>query len=144
MQEAASCCKLLEGKGLERPLGENRLMFLFFFQAEDGIRDDLVTGVQTCALPIFDEGFPASHLVIAGVFEPQDPVPAEVKQWLSSNPRVHLCGFIRDTPVLYKASDILVLPSYREGLPTVVLEASAMALPVVATRVPGCVDSSHH
>src|SRR5258708_23981406 len=25
----------------------------FFFQAEDGIRDDLVTGVQTCALPIF-------------------------------------------------------------------------------------------
>src|SRR5258708_23521186 len=27
--------------------------FLFFFQAEDGIRDDLVTGVQTCALPIF-------------------------------------------------------------------------------------------
>src|SRR5258708_9307588 len=26
---------------------------LFFFQAEDGIRDDLVTGVQTCALPIY-------------------------------------------------------------------------------------------
>src|SRR5215216_6982658 len=31
------------------------LIFLFFFfQAEDGIRDDLVTGVQTCALPIFN------------------------------------------------------------------------------------------
>src|SRR5258708_20955586 len=28
------------------------LMCFFFFQAEDGIRDDLVTGVQTCALPI--------------------------------------------------------------------------------------------
>src|SRR5438552_8653556 len=27
-------------------------VFFFFFQAEDGIRDDLVTGVQTCALPI--------------------------------------------------------------------------------------------
>src|SRR5258708_1183668 len=27
-------------------------MFFFFFQGEDGIRDDLVTGVQTCALPI--------------------------------------------------------------------------------------------
>src|SRR5258708_13719518 len=27
-------------------------MSIFFFQAEDGIRDDLVTGVQTCALPI--------------------------------------------------------------------------------------------
>src|SRR5215510_15518313 len=28
--------------------------FFFFFQAEDGIRDGHVTGVQTCALPIFD------------------------------------------------------------------------------------------
>src|SRR5258708_17127772 len=27
--------------------------YIFFFQAEDGIRDDLVTGVQTCALPIY-------------------------------------------------------------------------------------------
>src|SRR5258708_9006124 len=28
------------------------ILIFFFFQAEDGIRDDLVTGVQTCALPI--------------------------------------------------------------------------------------------
>src|SRR5258708_34555505 len=33
----------------------------FFFQAEDGIRDDLVTGVQTCALPIY-----AKRIEIAG------------------------------------------------------------------------------
>src|SRR5258707_6029769 len=31
----------------------NIVVFLFFFQAEDGIRDIGVTGVQTCALPIF-------------------------------------------------------------------------------------------
>src|SRR5689334_24444332 len=30
-----------------------RCLFFFFFQAEDGIRDGTVTGVQTCALPIF-------------------------------------------------------------------------------------------
>ena len=29
------------------------IIFFFFFQAEDGIRDTSVTGVQTCALPIF-------------------------------------------------------------------------------------------
>src|SRR5260370_28546162 len=29
------------------------IVFFFFFQAEDGIRDSSVTGVQTCALPIF-------------------------------------------------------------------------------------------
>src|SRR5687767_15539501 len=31
------------------------VFFFFFFQAEDGIRDKLVTGVQTCALPIFGD-----------------------------------------------------------------------------------------
>src|SRR6266404_8523240 len=31
---------------------EREVMYFFFFQAEDGIRDKLVTGVQTCALPI--------------------------------------------------------------------------------------------
>ena len=42
--------------------------FFFFFQAEDGIRDDLVTGVQTCALPISrnDEPSRASRPFDAG------------------------------------------------------------------------------
>src|SRR5690348_17526930 len=33
---------------------DNRVALFFFFQAEDGIRDGRVTGVQTCALPIFE------------------------------------------------------------------------------------------
>src|SRR5207247_4255103 len=33
------------------------ILFSFFFQAEDGIRDPLVTGVQTCALPISQDSF---------------------------------------------------------------------------------------
>src|SRR5438552_12936648 len=36
-----------------RFISEFFVFFFFFFQAEDGIRDDLVTGVQTCALPIY-------------------------------------------------------------------------------------------
>src|SRR5260370_14701871 len=39
--------------------------FFFFFQAEDGIRDSSVTGVQTCALPISG---PAPSLVRSGCF----------------------------------------------------------------------------
>src|SRR5258708_37952621 len=39
----------------------------FFFQAEDGIRDDLVTGVQTCALPISSPGY------LKGRTPPADP-----------------------------------------------------------------------
>src|SRR5258708_21167614 len=41
------------GIGVRSPIHTCVLFFFFFFQAEDGIRDDLVTGVQTCALPIF-------------------------------------------------------------------------------------------
>ncbi len=37
--------------------------------------------------------------------------------------------------------DMVVLPTYREGFPVVPLEAAAMALPVIATTVPGCVDA---
>src|SRR5699024_12019373 len=38
----------------------DRMHCLFFFQAEDGIRDRNVTGVQTCALPICAAHFPAA------------------------------------------------------------------------------------
>src|SRR5690349_22690397 len=41
----------------------NLVRLLFFFQAEDGIRDLYVTGVQTCALPIFAEAGPIDILV---------------------------------------------------------------------------------
>src|SRR5438552_14221057 len=45
-------------------------IFFFFFQAEDGIRDDLVTGVQTCALPILRKlvGLGVSRSVVGLVF----------------------------------------------------------------------------
>src|SRR5207247_5711683 len=39
------------------------LCIIFFFQAEDGIRDPLVTGVQTCALPIFPPARATRHLL---------------------------------------------------------------------------------
>src|SRR5256885_4461010 len=38
-------------------VSHDRTLFFFFFQAEDGIRDYKVTGVQTCALPIFLEQY---------------------------------------------------------------------------------------
>src|SRR5256886_7042908 len=41
--------------------GDVTLPLFFFFQAEDGIRDLTVTGVQTCALPIYIAGEPPFH-----------------------------------------------------------------------------------
>lgn len=84
---------------------------------------------------------PNLHLLLVGEFEPLDPVPPEVRAVLRTDSRIHLTGWMRDVGPFYPAMDVVVLPSYREGLPGVPLEAAAMELPVVATRIPGCVDA---
>jgi len=50
---------------------------------------------------------------------------------------VEFMGYSEDVPALLRQADIAVLTSLREGIPRAVLEAMAMGLPVVATRVPG-------
>jgi glycosyltransferase involved in cell wall biosynthesis len=47
-------------------------------------------------------------------------------------------GHRNDIPELYSAMDVFALPSYREGVPRVLMEASAMGLPVVASNIRGC------
>jgi glycosyltransferase involved in cell wall biosynthesis len=87
------------------------------------------------------EEFPSLHLLVAGTFEDEDPIPREVEAALRSDPRIHLAGQVRDMPSVYRALDVFVLPTYREGFGTVFIEASAMELPVVGTKIPGCVDA---
>ncbi len=84
--------------------------------------------------------FPTLHLLMIGSFEPRDSVSADIKKFLLDDPRIHLVGQCPEIPKYYSTIDICVLPTYREGLPNVLLEAAAMECPVVATRVPGCVD----
>jgi len=87
------------------------------------------------------EELPDLHLLLVGPFEPQDAVPADVEALLRNDPRIHLLGLNWDTPPLYAAMDLVLLPTYREGFPVSPLEAAAMQLPIVATRVAGCVDA---
>ncbi len=51
--------------------------------------------------------------------------------------RIRLLGFCSDAAALFECFDIFCLPSLREGLPNVVLEAMAMEVPVLATRCGG-------
>ncbi|ALA60762.1 glycosyltransferase family 4 protein [Nitrospira moscoviensis] len=85
--------------------------------------------------------FPALRLMLVGPYEAQDPIPPEVDRQLRDDVRVHLIGENWNVAPLYAAMDVLALPTYREGFPTVLLEAAAMSVPVVATRVPGCIDA---
>ncbi|MCA9355017.1 glycosyltransferase [Candidatus Kaiserbacteria bacterium] len=54
--------------------------------------------------------------------------------------RVHLLGFIDNASVYLKAFDIFILPSKKEGLPYVLLEAGLATLPTVAGQLPGNKD----
>jgi len=81
-----------------------------------------------------------ASLVGATGSENPTAIPAtQVEQWVRSGLFQYL-GTVIDVRPLLAASDCVVLPSYREGLPRALMEASSMELPVVATDVPGCRD----
>jgi len=63
-----------------------------------------------------------------------------VEAWRAEG-TLDLLGFQHDVARLFADSDIVVLPSYREGLPKVLLEAAACGRAVVTTDVPGCRDA---
>ncbi len=84
---------------------------------------------------------PDLHLLVVGPTEREDPLPTDVETTLRGEPRIHLTGPVADTPPLFAAMDVLALPSYREGFGQVLLEAAAMRLPTVASRIAGCSDA---
>ncbi len=61
----------------------------------------------------------------------------EIAQW-TKYPGCEYHHFVEDVFPYIEAADIVVLPSWREGMPRVVLEAMAVGRPVLATDVPGC------
>jgi glycosyltransferase involved in cell wall biosynthesis len=82
------------------------------------------------------------HLLIAGPYDPTDPVPESALDVLRNHGRVHMMGrWVEDIPPIYAATTVCVLPTFREGLSQVALEAGAMGIPTVGTCIPGLVDS---
>jgi glycosyltransferase involved in cell wall biosynthesis len=91
-----------------------------------------------------EERFPELWLVLVGCFEDGDALPCDTKQNLEAHPRVMFVGAVPDTSAYYTTADIVVLPSHREGLPTVILEAQAAGKPVVGARATGILDVVAH
>lgn len=81
---------------------------------------------------------PAAHLVLVGEDDARDP--ASGMDQLSALPRVHRVAPTERIQEWHAVFDALVLPTWREGLSNVLLEAGAMGKPAIASRVVGCVD----
>ena len=104
------------------------------------VRDKGVVELAEC-WSVLKKKFPNLYMIMAGSIEKEDPVPQAVLDYLKAEERVIMPGRVKDVAPLYSITDILVHPTYREGIPIAPLEASAMEVPVVATKVTGCVDA---
>ncbi|MGA7782820.1 MAG: glycosyltransferase family 4 protein [Paraburkholderia sp.] len=78
-----------------------------------------------------------------GVDNPSAITRAEVATWEQEGVIEYL-GEAHDVRPFIAAANCVVLPSYREGVPRTLMEASAMGRPIVATDVPGCREVVAH
>lgn len=85
---------------------------------------------------------PTAHLLLVGWFDAAEDVLAEqTRARIENHPRIHCTGFVKATAPYYRVMDVMVLPTWREGFPNVVLEAAATGVPVVTTLATGARDS---
>ena len=108
------------------------------------VRDKGVTELAG-AIKLLKEEHPEVpvKLFVIGNPEKRDALPDETINFLKESDDVIFTGRVEYSEIqnYYTVMDAFVLPSYREGFPTVVLEASAMALPLIVSRSTGCIDS---
>lgn len=84
-----------------------------------------------------------ARFVLVGTVDTANPTSftdADVSAWVHDGV-VEWWGHRADMPQILAAAQLVVLPSYREGLPKVLIEAAACGRAVVTTDVPGCRDA---
>lgn len=79
---------------------------------------------------------PDTHLLYVGHGPEEEPLKAAIAE-LHLEERVHLAGWQGDIAGILRTCDLFVLASNWEGMPNVLLEAGAAAIPVISTRVEG-------
>jgi glycosyltransferase involved in cell wall biosynthesis len=85
---------------------------------------------------------PEVHLLLVGWFDTsEDALGDDLRSDIDSHPHIHRTGFVADTAPYFRAMDLMILPTWREGFPNVVLEAAATGIPVITTETTGSRDS---
>ncbi len=85
---------------------------------------------------------PVTYL-ICGSGPKEEELKQRVKE-LGLEKQVKFAGYVTDVPALLQQADCFVFPSFQEGLPVAVMEAMAVGLPVIASRIRGITDLIEH
>lgn len=86
------------------------------------------------------------RFVLVGNPDPENPTSIPEKKIIEWQYQglIEWWGHREDMPNIFAQAHMIVLPSYREGLPKVLLEAAACGKAIIATDVPGCREIVHH
>jgi glycosyltransferase involved in cell wall biosynthesis len=87
-----------------------------------------------------------TKFVVLGDFDQENPSTIdrdELLTWISDE-IIDYKGFVDDVRPYIEESSCIVLPSYREGMPRIILEAMAMGKPVITTNTAGCRETVVH
>jgi glycosyltransferase involved in cell wall biosynthesis len=143
----ASRCYLIKGSGVNcerfKPPDEKtrhrdevvRILFASRLLKEKGLEEYLE------AARLLKNKRDNVEFLLAGDIYPANPsslTPNDVKIIKKEEGVVTFLGHVDDIRSLLMDADIVVLPSYHEGCPRILIEAAAMEKPIVATNIPGC------
>jgi glycosyltransferase involved in cell wall biosynthesis len=137
--------RTIEGSGVDLqqltpqplPAGEPVLTFAARLLIDKGLREFVEAATR------LKQGGVTARFIVAGDLDPGNPASVrddELERWRALG-SVEFIGHQKDINALFASSHVVVLPSYREGMPKVLLEAAACGRAVVTTDVPGCRDA---
>ncbi|EAR56471.1 glycosyl transferase, group 1 family protein [Photobacterium sp. SKA34] len=138
-------CVLIKGSGIDlnvykyipEPQGEKVVMFLARLLKDKGL-------IEFCeaAVILRKSGFTGRFVLVGDIDldNPNSISQVELNNYIDSGVVEHW-GFLRNIPDVISKANIMVLPSYREGLPKSLIEAAACGRAVITTDVPGCRDA---
>jgi len=128
----------------------------FFFPSENGVDYNFTTFTFVGRL-LYDKGivefveaareigkkYPNARFWVVGELDQNNPSSIEkedLNKWIDQK-IIEYRGFEKDVRPILRKTDCVVLPSYREGLPRIILEGLSMAKPIITTDTAGCKET---
>lgn len=137
-----------EGINVEKfaPIKVKREDNIFRFVLIARLLWDKGVGEYVKAAKVLKKRYSNIEFQLVGFIDAKNPQAISQKQvdyWVSEG-YVNYLGATDDVRTFLAKADCVVLPSYREGVSMILMEAAAMQKPIIATNVPGCRDLVNH